>query len=160
MVALAFLLFFILTYLPDYCPMSFQVWFLIVIFTFCLLKSLQTEILRPDLWSVCAQSCPAVCDSVDCSLPGSSVHGIFQATQVGCHFLFSGMFLTQGLTPPLSCLLHWQVDSLPLHHLGSPLILESQEGVPLVHPPPTVRIKTFVSAPSMSTSIHPIFNSH
>ena len=26
-----------------------------------------------------AQSCPTLCDRVDCSLPGSSVHGIFQA---------------------------------------------------------------------------------
>jgi len=26
-----------------------------------------------------AQSCPALCDPTDCSLPGSSVHGIFQA---------------------------------------------------------------------------------
>ena len=25
------------------------------------------------------QSCPILCDPVDCSLPGSSVHGIFQA---------------------------------------------------------------------------------
>ena len=25
------------------------------------------------------QSCPTICDPVDCSLPGSSVHGIFQA---------------------------------------------------------------------------------
>ena len=25
------------------------------------------------------QSCPTLCDPVDCSLPGSSVHGIFQA---------------------------------------------------------------------------------
>ena len=28
---------------------------------------------------VCAQSCPTLCDSMDCSLPGFSVHGIFQA---------------------------------------------------------------------------------
>ena len=27
-----------------------------------------------------AQSCPTLCDPMDCSLPGSSVHGIFQAT--------------------------------------------------------------------------------
>ena len=27
-----------------------------------------------------AQSCPTLCDPVDCSPPGSSVHGIFQAT--------------------------------------------------------------------------------
>ena len=26
-----------------------------------------------------AQSCPTICDPVDCSLPGSSIHGIFQA---------------------------------------------------------------------------------
>ena len=26
-----------------------------------------------------SQSCPTLCDPVDCSLPGSSVHGIFQA---------------------------------------------------------------------------------
>ena len=26
-----------------------------------------------------AQSCPPLCDSMDCSLPGSYVHGIFQA---------------------------------------------------------------------------------
>ena len=29
-------------------------------------------------WSV-TQSCPTLFDSMDCSLPGSSVHGIFQA---------------------------------------------------------------------------------
>ena len=26
-----------------------------------------------------AQSCPTLCDPMDCTLPGSSVHGIFQA---------------------------------------------------------------------------------
>ena len=26
-----------------------------------------------------AQSCPTLCDSMDCSLPGSTVYGIFQA---------------------------------------------------------------------------------
>ena len=30
-------------------------------------------------WSEVAQSCPTLCDSMDCRLPGSSVHGIFQA---------------------------------------------------------------------------------
>ena len=28
---------------------------------------------------MCTQLCPALCDPMDCSLPGSSVHGIFQA---------------------------------------------------------------------------------
>ena len=35
-------------------------------------------------------------------------------TWVGCHFLFQGIFLTQGLNP---CLLHCQADSLPLSSL-------------------------------------------
>ena len=35
-------------------------------------------------------------------------------TGVGCHFLLKGIFLTQGSNPHLLCLLHWQVDSLPL----------------------------------------------
>ena len=37
----------------------------------------------------------------------------------GCHFLLPGNFLTQGLNLHLLHLLHWQVDSLPLRHLGS-----------------------------------------
>ena len=28
---------------------------------------------------LCAQSCPTLCDPMDCSLPGSSTHGVFQA---------------------------------------------------------------------------------
>ena len=37
-----------------------------------------------------AQSCPTLCYPMDCSLPGSSVHGIFSSTPMGCHFLFQG----------------------------------------------------------------------
>ena len=36
---------------------------------------------------------------------------------MGCHFLFRGIFLRQESNPYL---LHWQVDSLPLNHQGSP----------------------------------------
>ena len=45
-----------------------------------------------------AQSCPTLCDRMDYSLPGSSIHGIFQvrSTGVGCYFLLQGIFLTQG----------------------------------------------------------------
>ena len=31
------------------------------------------------MWSEVAQSCPTLCNPIDCSPPGSSVHGIFQA---------------------------------------------------------------------------------
>ena len=42
-----------------------------------------------------AQSCPVVCDPMDCSLPGSSVHGILQAnnTGVGSHSLLQGVLI-------------------------------------------------------------------
>ena len=33
---------------------------------------------------------------MDCSPPDSSVHGILQARILECHFLFQGIFLTQG----------------------------------------------------------------
>ena len=36
-------------------------------------------------------------------------------TGVGCHFLLSGIFQTQGSNLSL---LHWQADSLPLSHQG------------------------------------------
>ena len=35
---------------------------------------------------------------------------------MGCHFLLQGIFPTQGSN---LCLLHGQIDSLPLSHLGS-----------------------------------------
>ena len=43
---------------------------------------------------------------MDCSLPHSSVHKSFPVknTGVGCHFLLQGIFLTQGLKTPVSCI--------------------------------------------------------
>ena len=39
-----------------------------------------------------AQSCPTLSDPMDCSLPGSSVHGIFQARELeGVVIYLSGM---------------------------------------------------------------------
>ena len=45
------------------------------------------------------QSYPTFCNPMDCSLPGSSAHGILQARilEWGCHFLLQGIFSTQGL---------------------------------------------------------------
>ena len=52
-----------------------------------------------------AQSRLTPCDPMDCSPPGSSVHGILQAriknTGVGCHFLLQEIFSTQRLNPGL-----------------------------------------------------------
>ena len=65
-----------------------------------------------------AQSCPTLCDPIDCSPPGSSVHGDSPGrnTGVGCHSLLQRIFATQGSNPSL---LHWRADSLPLCHPGS-----------------------------------------
>ena len=65
-----------------------------------------------------AQSCPTLCDPMDCSLPGSSVYRIIAGknTGAGCHFLLQGLFQTQRSKPPVLHFLHWQMDSLPVHH--------------------------------------------
>ena len=51
-----------------------------------------------------AQLCPNLCDPMDCSLPGPSVHGDSPGknTGVGCHALLHGIFPTQGSNPGLS----------------------------------------------------------
>ena len=50
-----------------------------------------------------AQSCPTLCDPIDCSLPGSSVHGIFQAIflQWIAIFFSRGISSTQVSNPGL-----------------------------------------------------------
>ena len=80
-----------------------------------------------------AQSCPTLSDPIDYSPPGSSIHGILQARVLEWGAIAfsegyqSGLLLpTPGDLPDpeinlgLFHVLHWQVDSLPLHHLGKP----------------------------------------
>ena len=61
-----------------------------------------------------AQSCPTLSDPVDCSLPGSSVHGIFQARVLEwvaiafsqCHFncyCWVVVIIARALRSPLYC---------------------------------------------------------
>ena len=63
------------------------------------------------------QKCLTLCNPMDCSLPGGPWNSPGKNTGVGCHFLLQGIFLMQGSNLHL---LHWQADSLPLSHLGSP----------------------------------------
>ena len=68
------------------------------------------------------QSCLTLWDPMDCSPPGSSVHGISQIRipeWVAIPFSW-GSSLIQELNPRFLHLLHWQVDSLPLSHLEGP----------------------------------------
>ena len=70
-----------------------------------------------------AQSCPILCDSIDCSLPGSSVYGDSPGknTGMGRHSLFQGIIPKQGSNPGL---LHCRLILYHLSHQGSPRILE------------------------------------
>ena len=67
-----------------------------------------------------AQSCPTLCDSMDCSPQGSSVHGILQAVILGCLSPLQEIFPTQESNPWLLHVLPWQAVSWLLSHLGSP----------------------------------------
>ena len=85
-------------------------------FFFLLLHSLLLLLLLPPLLSspisfpvilsccwLVPQSCPILCDPMDCCLPGSSVHGDSPGknTGVGCHALLQGISPTQGWNPGL-----------------------------------------------------------
>ena len=69
------------------------------------------------------QSCPTRCDPMDCSLPGTSVHGDSPGknTGVGRHAFLQGIFPTQGSNPGLP---HGKGILYHLSHQRSPRILE------------------------------------
>ena len=57
------------------------------------------------------------CHPMDCSPPGSRVHGLSQARILeGIAISFSRVS-SQGSNPHLLCLLHWEIGSLPLSHI-------------------------------------------
>ena len=70
-----------------------------------------------------SQSYPTHCDPMDCSPPGSSVHGVSPGKNigVGCHSLLQGIFPTQGSNPGLP---HCRQILYHLSYQGSPRILE------------------------------------
>ena len=65
------------------------------------------------------QSCPTLCNPIDCSLPGSSDHGDSPGknTGVSCHACLQGIFLTQELNQGL---LHCRQIPYQLSNQGSP----------------------------------------
>ena len=70
-----------------------------------------------------SQSCPTLCNPMDCNLPGSSVHGdsLGKNTRMGCHALLQGIFPTQGSSPGLP---HCRWILYQLSHQGGPIRLE------------------------------------
>ena len=73
--------------------------------------------------NVLSQSCPTLCDPMDCSPPGSCVHGDSpgKKTRMSCHALLQGIFPTQGSNPGLQ---HCRPILYHLSHQGSPRIQE------------------------------------
>ena len=69
-----------------------------------------------------AQLCPTLCDHMDCSPPGSSVHGDSPGknTGVGCHALLQGNLSNPGIQPRSPAL---QADSLPTEPPGKPEVI-------------------------------------
>ena len=74
---------------------------------------------RDNVLCLVAQLCLTLCDPMDCSPPGSSVHGDSPGknTGVGCHALLQGIFPTQGLNSGLP---HCKQILYHLSHKGSP----------------------------------------
>ena len=78
-----------------------------------------------------AQSCLTLCNRIDCSLPGFSVHGDSPGknTEVGCHALLQGTFPTQESNMHLLHL-HWPEGSLPPVPPGNSSAAESLQSCP------------------------------
>ena len=69
---------------------------------------------------MCVLSCFRLCNHMDCSLPGSSDHGIIPARileWVGLPLPPSRDLPNPGIEPSLLQLLHWKAE--PWSHLGS-----------------------------------------
>ena len=62
---------------------------------------------------------PILCNPMDCSPPGSSVHAISQAKILEWVAIFFFRDLSNQRIEPMS--LHWQVNYLSLSYQGSPL---------------------------------------
>ena len=65
---------------------------------------------------VLAQSCPTVCDLMECSPPGSPVHGVLQARILGWVSISCSKESSQPRDQTMSG--QRETDCLPLHHLG------------------------------------------
>ena len=78
--------------------------------------------------SLVAQSCLTLCNPMDYSWPGSSVHGDFpgQNTRVGCHALLQGIVPTQRSNRGL---LHCRWILYHLSHKGSPKMCLVRSGI-------------------------------
>ena len=95
---------------------------------YCLLKMMACMVCV--CVSVHAQLCPTLCDPMDCNLPGSSVHGIFQARileWVAISFSSGSSWLRDLVSPALT---GWFFTTAPPGNLTCMLY---DLGIPLLH---------------------------
>ena len=107
----------------DWGEILISLWYFLLTFYVLfhyLLKTMQrlfiTTVYTCENESEVAQSCPTLCDPMDCSLPWDFPGN---STGVDCHFLLQGVFPTQGLNPGLP---HCRQTLYCLSHQGSPNI--------------------------------------
>ena len=90
---------------PTWCPCICSLYLCIY---FCFVKRFICTIFSR--FHICSavqglvtQSCPTLCDPLDCNLAGSSVRGESPGKNTGlsCHALLQEIFPTQGLNPDL-----------------------------------------------------------
>ena len=79
---------------------------------------MQTKFLVRKKESEVAQLCPTLCDPMDCSSPGSSIHGIFQARILEWIAISPGDLPGPGIKPRSPAL---QADALPSDPPGKPM---------------------------------------
>ena len=85
-------------------------------------------------WSEVAQTCPTLCDLMDGSLPGSSIHGIFQARILEWVAIsFSGGSSQLRDRTRVSCIagkgfILWAMQSSQLHHSLQTCLRSFQSG--------------------------------
>ena len=94
-------------------------------------------------WCLVAQSCPTLCDPMDCSQPSPSVRGDSPGknTRVGCHALHQGIFPTQGSHPGLP---HCRWILYHFSYQGSPNLNKSWENIGQTSSCPNISMKAIV----------------
>ena len=114
-----------LVFQPKWCTRSEMLspYFKLPVFgLFIKLQQWLCNFFFPALWNqdeIQFKLCLNLCNPMDYSPPGSSVHGDSPGkdTRVGCHALLQGIFSIQGLNPGLQ---HWGQILYLLSHQGSP----------------------------------------
>ena len=103
--------------------LSFLAFLKEIVFFKCNSQTIQSPIQVYNSVCLVAQSCLTLCDAMNCSLPGSSVHAHSPGknSRVGCHAFLQGIFPNQGTHPGLP---HCRQILYLLSHQGSPRILE------------------------------------